>query len=74
MSMSSYGIGDKVKITAQYPDMHYCLREYMVSGRTARILRLSHPGKPKRYLVKFDVADPAHGIYWLDPAVLDQAV
>lgn len=71
--MSNFVIGDKVAIAEQYPEMHYCLREYMLRGKTARILRLSHPGKPKRYLVKFDVADPAHGIYWLQPNVLRQA-
>lgn len=71
--MSNINVGDDVKVVSDYPEMRETLREYMISGRKARVIRQSNPGQPNRYLVKFDVADASHGIYWLQSSVLAHA-
>lgn len=71
--MQEFKVGDQVKVVDGCQNMHNSLREYMISGRKATVIRQSTPGKPNRYLVKFDVADASHGLYWLRGAMLGQA-
>ena len=71
--MSEFKVGDQVKLVSASEGMRHSLREYMIAGRRATVIRESTPGCPNRYLVKFDVADASHGIYWLRGAMLGQA-
>lgn len=71
--MSDFKVGDQVRLAAGFSEMGHSLREYQLSGRRATVIRHSAPGQPNRYLVKFDVPDASHGIYWLRGAMLNGA-
>ncbi len=68
--MQQFNVGEKVRISREFPDMHEFLREHMSRGDIAEVIRHSHLGHTERVLVKFEIPDPAFGIYWLTPAVL----
>lgn len=71
--MQQFSIGEKVRINREFPDMHEFLREHMSRGDVAEVIRHSSMGSSERVLVKFEIPDPAFGIYWIKAAVLSSA-
>jgi len=71
--MQQFNVGEKVRINSEFPEMHEFLREHMARGDIAEVVRHSHLGNTERVLVKFEIPDPAYGLYWLKPAVLASA-
>ncbi|MBQ0755020.1 MAG: hypothetical protein KBT87_03895 [Gammaproteobacteria bacterium] len=68
--MNDFMVGERVRITAEFPNMPEFLREHMSLGHIAEVIRYSNPGKTNRVLVRFEQTDPLFGIYWLRPTVL----